>query len=31
VLARIFFERAEATDDFIASVVGRWLTGKQVY
>lgn len=31
VLARIFFERTEATDDFIASVVGRWLTGKQMY
>jgi AcrR family transcriptional regulator len=25
VLARIFFERAEVTDDFIAGVVSRWL------
>jgi AcrR family transcriptional regulator len=27
VLARIIFERAEATDDFIASVVAQWLAG----
>ena len=29
VLARMFFERAEATDDFIASVVAQWLTGRR--
>ncbi len=29
VLARILFERAEATDVFIASVVAQWLTGRQ--
>jgi AcrR family transcriptional regulator len=29
VLARMFFERAEATDAFIASVVAQWLTGRQ--
>jgi AcrR family transcriptional regulator len=28
VLARIFFERAEATDAFIASVVTQWLAGR---
>ncbi|HEY6494048.1 MAG TPA: hypothetical protein VIZ43_12285, partial [Trebonia sp.] len=28
VLARMCFERAEATDDFIASVVARWLAGR---
>jgi AcrR family transcriptional regulator len=28
VLARILFERAEATDAFIASVVAQWLTGR---
>ena len=28
VLARIFFERAEATDDFIAAVVTRWLISR---
>ena len=30
VLARIIFERAEADDDFVASVVARWLAGRQV-
>jgi hypothetical protein len=25
VLARMFFEREEVTDDFIAAVVARWL------
>jgi AcrR family transcriptional regulator len=29
VLARIIFERAEADDDFIASVVAQWLAGRQ--
>jgi AcrR family transcriptional regulator len=29
VLARVFFERAEATDAFIASVVAQWLLGRQ--
>ena len=29
VLARMFFERAEATDAFIASVVAQWLTGRR--
>ena len=29
VLARIIFERAQATDDFIASVVAQWLAGRQ--
>ena len=29
VLARMFFERAEVTDAFIASVVAQWLTGRQ--
>jgi AcrR family transcriptional regulator len=29
VLARILFERAEAIDAFIASVVARWLAGRQ--
>jgi hypothetical protein len=29
VLARILFERAEATDAFVASVVARWLSGRQ--
>ena len=29
VLARIVFERAEATDDFIASVVAQWLAGRE--
>jgi AcrR family transcriptional regulator len=28
VLARILFERAEATDEFIADVVARWLAGR---
>jgi AcrR family transcriptional regulator len=28
VLARMFFERAEATDAFIASVVAQWLAGR---
>lgn len=28
VLARVFFERAEVTDDFIASVVDRWLAAR---
>jgi hypothetical protein len=28
VLARIFFERGEVTDDFIASVVAQWLAGR---
>ena len=28
VLARIVFERAEATDDFIAAVVAQWLAGR---
>lgn len=28
VLARIFFERGEASDDFIASVVAQWLAGR---
>lgn len=28
LLARIFFERAEATDAFIAAVVAQWLTGR---
>jgi hypothetical protein len=27
VLARIFFERRPATDDFIAAVVAQWLAG----
>jgi hypothetical protein len=29
VLARIIFERAQATDDFIASVVAQWLAGRR--
>ena len=29
VLARIFFERAPATDEFIASVVAQWLAGRK--
>jgi AcrR family transcriptional regulator len=29
VLARIIFERAGASDDFIASVVAQWLAGRQ--
>jgi AcrR family transcriptional regulator len=29
VLARIIFERADATGDFIASVVAQWLAGRQ--
>jgi hypothetical protein len=29
LLARIFFERAEATDAFIASVVTQWLAGRR--
>ncbi|HEY1669328.1 MAG TPA: TetR family transcriptional regulator [Trebonia sp.] len=29
LLARIFFERAEATDAFIASVVNQWLAGRR--
>jgi AcrR family transcriptional regulator len=29
VLARIIFERADAGDDFIASVVAQWLAGRQ--
>ena len=28
VIARIVFERAEATDAFIASVVTQWLAGR---
>ena len=28
VIARIVFERAEATDAFIASVVAQWLAGR---
>src|ERR1700734_1887734 len=28
VLARIVFERAEATDEFIAAVVAQWLAGR---
>jgi hypothetical protein len=28
VIARIIFERAEATDAFIASVVAQWLAGR---
>jgi hypothetical protein len=29
LLARIFFERADATDDFIAAVVSQWLAARQ--
>jgi AcrR family transcriptional regulator len=29
VLSRIFFERGEVSDDFIASVVAQWLAGRQ--
>jgi AcrR family transcriptional regulator len=29
LLARIIFERAEATDTFIATVVAQWLAGRQ--
>jgi hypothetical protein len=29
VLARIIFERVEATDEFIAHVVARWLAGRR--
>ena len=28
VLARVFFERAEVTDDFIASVADHWLAAR---